>query len=131
MTNTGSGSVLESPGGLSERAIAFLRDKASRTSFDPGRVGDDLREDIRNAYGEPNEPIVLLLERLQTRFGGLTYESGFFQTNVTFSPVCEPDEADEELEILYAVETASPAGASVKSNGEVEVGIDDSGIIEF
>jgi hypothetical protein len=39
--------------------------------------------------------------------------------------------AGEELEILYAVETASPAGASVKSNGDVEVGIDGSGIIEF
>jgi hypothetical protein len=126
-----SGFVLESPGELSGRAIAFLRDNARRTSFEQGLVGDELREEIRNVYGEGNEPIVALLERLQIRFGGLAYESGFFQANVEFAPVCEPDEADEELEILYAVETASPAGASVKSNGDVEVGIDGSGIIEF
>ncbi len=52
-----------------------------------------------------------MLEFVQERYGGLTYTSGFFDSDVFFTPVCEPEDPTEELEILYAVQTGSPAGA--------------------
>ncbi|MFI9642270.1 hypothetical protein ACIG87_19770 [Micromonospora sp. NPDC051925] len=75
--------------------------------------------------------MVVLLDRLQERYGGLSYESGFFQSHVTFAPVCDPEDPNEELEILYAVETGSPVGASVKIDGQVEIGLDSAGFREF
>ena len=123
--------ILQSRGSLSERAFAFLRATASRAEFDPGLTGGDLRDEIFRVYGTYNDPIVLLLDNLQNRYGGLTYQSGFFDAVVTFSPVCEPEDPAEDLEVLYAVETGSPAGASIKPTGEVEVGVDGEGVIEF
>ncbi|WP_229399357.1 hypothetical protein [Micromonospora okii] len=96
-----------------------------------GLTGDALRAQIAATYGRSDEVIVGLLERLQSRYGGLSYLSGLFGSQVRFAPVCEPEDPTEELEILYAVETQSPAGASVKRTGEVELGMDGSGVVEF
>jgi hypothetical protein len=126
-----SGYVSEAPAELSGRALEFLRTKSQRVPVETGLTGDALRAEITRVYGTCDDRIVDLLSRLQSRYSGLSYESGFFQSQVTFAPVCEPDDPRDELEILYAVETASPAGASVKVTGEVEIGLDGTGAIEF
>ncbi|GAA2559991.1 hypothetical protein GCM10010435_34080 [Winogradskya consettensis] len=126
-----SGYILESPGALSARAVRFLRTASHRVPIDHGLTGERLRREIDRVHGRPDDDIVALLDRLQKRYSGLSYGSGFFQSKVTFSPVCEPEHPDEELEILYAVETGSIAGASVKPTGEVEIGIDALSTIEF
>jgi hypothetical protein len=123
--------VLDSPGALSSRAQEFLRTRARRQSFDPGLVGDALRERIFDVYGRPNEKIVTLLDSIQRRYGGLTYQSGFFDAKVVYSPVCEPDDMDDDLEILYAVETGGPTGASVRADETVVVGLDQHELREF
>ncbi|GAA4440237.1 hypothetical protein [Phytohabitans houttuyneae] len=123
--------VAASSAGLSTRATEFIRARSHRARFDRGITGERLRDEIARVYGRPNDAIVDLLDALQSRYGGLTYESGFFQTVVRFAPVCEPEDALEELEILYAVVTGGPAGASVKANGGVEVGLDAAGVVEF
>jgi hypothetical protein len=123
--------VLKAPGTLSHRAIEFLRSNSRRVDFDRGYTGDRLRQRIVDVYGGPNDEIIDLLDRLQSRYGGLTYLSGFFESDVLFGPVCEPDDAEEDLEILYAVQTGSPVGASVKSDGSVEIGLDQEGVAEF
>ncbi|GAA2500698.1 hypothetical protein [Winogradskya humida] len=126
-----SGYLLESPVALSARAVRFLRSGSHRVTVDRGLTGDRLRREINRVHGRPDDDIVTLLAQLQTRYSGLTYTSGFFQSKVTFAPVCEPEHPDEELEILYAVETGSIAGASVKPTGQVEIGIDALSTIEF
>jgi hypothetical protein len=123
--------VVTAPGTLSHRAVDFLQANSRRVGFDRGPTGDRLRRQIIAVYGEPKDRIVDLLDRLQARYGGLSYRSGFFETDVVFSPVCEPEDAEEELEILYAVQTGSPAGASVKVDGSVEIGLDGAGVVEF
>lgn len=127
----GSRYIVDCPEGLSERAIRFLRSSSRRVDFERGLTGQSLQREIVRVYGGPNDLIGSLLDRLQERYGGLSYESGFFQSSVTFAPVCDPEDPDDELEILYAVETGSPAGASVKIDGQVEVGLDSAGIREF
>ncbi|MEU1604726.1 hypothetical protein [Micromonospora matsumotoense] len=122
--------ILDAPGGLSERALEFLRRSARRVPFDRGLTGDRLSREIQRLQGRPCDEFVHLLESVQARYGGLAYTSGFFQGPVRFSPVCEPEEAEEELEILYAIETGSPAGASIKADGQVEIGVDGAGVLE-
>lgn len=122
----------ESPGGLTVRAARFIRARTQRAVVDAGLTGDALRAQIAAAtYGRSDEVSVDLLERLQSRYGGLSYLSGLFGSQVCFAPVCEPEDPGEELEILYAVESHSLAGASVKRTGEVELGLDGSGVVEF
>jgi hypothetical protein len=123
--------VLSSPGSLSTRALEFLRKHASRQPFDPGLGGDELRHVIGEVYGRPNERMVSLLESVQARYGGLAYPSGFFDTDVVFLPVCEPEDADAELEISYAVRCEGPASASLSADGTVFVGRDGNGVAEF
>jgi hypothetical protein len=123
--------VLYSPGSLTARAQAFLRACSNRKRFDRGLVGERLRSKIEAVYGYPDERIVVLLDSIQGRYGGLTYRSGFFDSSITFSPTCEPESLNEKLEILYAIETGGPAGASVRVDGTVAVGLDDSEIAEF
>lgn len=72
-----------------------------------------------------------MVESVQSRWGGLTYQSGLFDSAVVFSPVCDPEESDEPLEIDYAVESASPAGASVDLEGRVLIGFDAGSVREF
>ncbi|MEU7959805.1 hypothetical protein [Micromonospora humida] len=131
MTEVPRAFVLDAPGRLSERAVEFLRRSARRVPFDRGLAGGRLSMEIERVYGRPREDFVRLLEGVQSRYGGLTYDSGFFQGPVQFSPVCEPEDAEDELEILYALETGSPAGGSVKADGQVEIGIDGAGVVEF
>ncbi|GAA0801677.1 hypothetical protein Sya03_06710 [Spirilliplanes yamanashiensis] len=119
------------PAALSDRARAFLDRRAVRAEFDRGLTGDRLRERIARVHGEPDERIVRLLDRLQAAYGGLRYPSGYFATPVEVTPVCEPEDPDDPLEILYAVRTASPLGASVHPDGGVEVGLDGAGVVEF
>ncbi|WP_173140064.1 hypothetical protein [Kibdelosporangium persicum] len=123
--------VLDSSEGLSARARHFLRSEARRLDFDPGLVGDELRKRIIAVYGNPNERMVGLLDELQGRYGGLAYRSGFFDANVAYTPMCEPEDADEELEILYVVQTGTSAGASVRADGTVVVGFDQWDVVEF
>jgi hypothetical protein len=123
--------VLNAPGALSDRAVTFLRNYSHRVNFDRGNTGNELRRQIVEVYGEPNDEIVELLDWLQSRYGGLAYQSGYFEADVTFSPVCEPEDPEEELEVLYAVQTGSSVGASVKSDGSIEIGFDQAGISDF
>ncbi|WP_147143967.1 hypothetical protein [Stackebrandtia albiflava] len=116
---------------LSERARSFLRVSSRRVNFERGLTGQSLQREIIKVYGRPNDVMVNLLDRIQERYGGLSYKSGFFDSPVTFAPVCDPEDPGDDVEILYAVETGSPLGASVKLDGEVEVGIDFLGIREF
>ncbi|WJK43716.1 hypothetical protein O7608_15670 [Solwaraspora sp. WMMA2056] len=123
--------IVDSPAGLSGRAVRFLRALSRRVDFERGLTGEILRREIVKIYGDSNDAIVDLLDRLQARYGGLSYASGFFQSDVIFAPSCDPGDVYEELEISYAVETGSPVGASVKIDGAVEVGLDYSGVREF
>jgi hypothetical protein len=123
--------VINSPAGLSSRARRFLDLCASRESVDLGLVGDGLRTALMEVYGIVDDQIVQLLERVQSRYSGLTYPSGYFDSTITFSPVCEPDVAEQDLEILYAVETDGPVGASLSRVGEVRVGVDAIDVVEF
>jgi len=123
--------VIDAPEPLSSRAANFLRTKARRQSFERGLAGERLEAEIRKVYGKSNDSFVRRLGQLQARYGGLTYHSGFFDSEVRFNPQCEPDSPDEELEILYAVETGGPIGASVTLRGDVEVGLDELGTVEF
>lgn len=123
--------ILDDHENLSTWAVNFLRTRSRRVHVDRGLSGDDLGDRIVQVYGQRNEAAVDLLTRLQSRYAGLSYESGFFQSDVIFAPACEPEDPDEELEILCAVETGSPAGASVRLTGEVEVGLDGAGVLEF
>lgn len=127
----GSRYIVDCPEGLSARAIRFLRSSSRRVDFERGLTGQILQREIVRVYGGPNGSTVSLLDRLQERYGGLSYESGFFQSYVTFAPICDPEDPNDELEILYAVETGSPAGASVKIDGQVEIGLDSAGYREF
>jgi hypothetical protein len=127
----GSRYIVDRPEGLSARAIGFLRSSSRRVAFERGLTGQSLQREIVRVYGGQNGSIESLLDRLQERYGGLSYESGFFQSPVTFAPVCDPEDPNDELEILYAVETGSPVGASVKIDGQVEIGLDSAGINEF
>ncbi|ROO61349.1 YD repeat-containing protein [Micromonospora sp. Llam0] len=131
MSATVSAYIVDSPAGLSGRAARFLRTLSRRVDFERGLTGEILRREIVKIYGDSNDAIVDLLDRLQARYGGLSYASGFFQSDVIFAPSCDPGDVDEELEISYAVETGSPVGASVKIDGAVEVGLDSSGVKEF
>jgi hypothetical protein len=54
-----------------------------------------------------------------------------FDAWVTFNPVCEPDDPQEDPEILYAVETGTPVGASIIRTGEVAIGWDDVEVLAF
>lgn len=128
---TVEGFVLNSPGPLSQRAQRFLTTRAHRVDFDRGLTGDALAKKIEEVYGRSRVGIVSLLDRLQERYGGLTYKSGYFDEQATFSPVCEPDDPSDEPEILYAVTTGAPTGASVHIDGVVEIGFDERGIAEF
>lgn len=131
MSAMGSRYIIDCPEGLSERAIRFLRSSSRRVDFERGITGERLQREIVRVYGGPNGLIGSLLDRLQERYGGLSYESGFFQSSVVFAPVCDPEDPSDELEISYAVETGSPVGASVKIDGQVEIGLDSAGIREF
>lgn len=123
--------VFFSPGALSLRAQDFLRRHASRQPFDEGVVGDHLRKNIAEVYSRPNERIVALLAGVQARYGGLAYPSGFFDAEVVFTPMCEPEDALEQLEISYAIQTAGPARASLAADGTVFIGLDRHGVAEF
>lgn len=123
--------IVDCPEGLSARAIDFLRSSSQRVYLERGLTGQNLQREIVRVYGGPNVFLESLLSRLQERYGGLSYVSGFFQSPVTFAPVCDPEDPSDELEIIYAVETGSPAGASVKIDGQVEIGLDSTGVVEF
>ncbi|GIH10861.1 hypothetical protein Rhe02_89280 [Rhizocola hellebori] len=131
-TQAGAGRfVLSDPGALSSRAQQFLRQQASRRPFDGGLSGDLLRRAIGEVYDKPNERMVSLLEWAQTRYGGLTYPSGFFDAEVVFTPVCEPEDALVQLEISHVVQTGTPAVASLSADGTVFIGVDGHGVAEF
>ncbi|WP_124773105.1 hypothetical protein [Micromonospora inaquosa] len=125
------GYVAEDPGRLTQRAQDFLHRCSRREDFDRGLVGADLDQEIRAVYVQSNGRIVSMLEFVQERYGGLTYTSGFFDSDVFFTPVCEPEDPTEELEILYAVQTGSPAGACLSADGVVIVGVDYHEVPEF
>src|SRR5688572_22694300 len=109
--------VFSNPGALSTRAQEFLRKHASRGPFDAGLGGDQLRGVIDEVYGRPNERMVSLLESVQARYGGLRYVSGFFDTEIVFTPVCEPEDSTEVLEISYAIETGGAPVACLSADG--------------
>lgn len=123
--------VLDAPGGLSSRARAFLAAGATRVEVDLGLTGEALRAEMARVYGDVDEVLLQTLEAAQARYAGLSYRSGFFDAIVKFAPSFEPDADDDELEILYAVDTGSVAGASLTKHGEVEVGVDAAGLLEF
>lgn len=118
------------PGILSNRAQAFIAMSSHRVSYDRQLAGEALRDAIRNVHGEIDYEIADLLAVVQGRYGGLTYESGYFGNTATYTPVCEP-EADEELDILYAIQTGTSAGASLDPRGAVQIGWDERRTSEF
>jgi hypothetical protein len=82
-------------------------------------------------YGAVDDGVVRLLDAVQERYSGLTYNSGFFDSTVIFSPVCEIESSDDEIEISYAVDTGGAAGAFLTRDGEVNIGLDNVGVVEF
>ncbi len=126
-----SGFVFTDPGGLTDRAQAFLKRHGRRVPFDAGLTGDVLRSVIAEVYGRPSERVVSLVEWAQQRYGGLSYPSGFFGAEVVFAPVCEPEDALQELEISDAISTGGPARASLSGDGTVYIGLDGTGVAEF
>ncbi|WP_447006691.1 hypothetical protein ACRAKI_09535 [Saccharothrix isguenensis] len=126
------GFVLDDPGGLSKRAVEFLEAHAERISYDVGLTGDELRRHLVDVFG-PGQygDVVSLVESVQRRWGGLAYRSGLFDGPVVFSPMCDPENADEPLEIEYAVASGSPAGASIDLQGGVLIGFDGNYVKEF
>jgi len=126
-----AGFITSDPGSLSIRAQRFLSRCASRRSYGRGLTGGELRKRIQDVYGRPFDNIVTLLDQVQTRYGGLTYRSGFFDSTVLFSPSCEPDDPSDQLEILYAIQTGGPTGASLYADGSVAIGLDQFEVREF
>lgn len=90
--------IVDSPEGLSARAVGFLRGSSRRVDVERGLTGRDLEREIVRVHGGSDGSMESLLHRLQERYAGLSYESGFFQTPVVFAPVCEPDDPHDELE---------------------------------
>ncbi|QQQ74180.1 hypothetical protein IOD16_23535 [Saccharothrix sp. 6-C] len=116
--------VLDDPGALSKRAIEFLGAHAEEYAYDVDLIGDALRSRLVEVFGPGKyDDIVSLVEHVQQRWGGLAYRSGLFDGPVTFSPMCDPEDADGPLEIEYAVESAGPAGASIGLDGGVLIGL--------
>jgi len=122
--------VLDSPQGLSSTAQRFLRENACRVEFDRELTGEELRRDMLTVNGFVDEELLILLDRIQARYGGLSYPSGYFGNTVEFTPVCEP-EMGEELHISYAVQSGTAAGAQLNRDGAVEVCFEDKGLLEF
>ena len=123
--------IIDDPRDLSLRAVDFLTKKATRIEVDLGLTGEMLRSEMARVYGDADETFLRTLSAVQARFAGLSYWSGLFGAVVKFAPSFEPDADDDELEILYAVDAGSVAGASLTKFGEVEVGVDAAGLIEF
>ncbi len=124
--------VLDSPGGLSARAQRFLAAEAVRVVEDPGPSDAELRERMAELYGTVDEDFLVLLRSVQRRYLGLSYDSGYFDgSRVTYSPTFDPEPGDTDLEILYAVSMEANVGASLTDKGQVEVGFDQWGLVEF
>ncbi|MGI5185568.1 hypothetical protein ACQEVZ_55930 [Dactylosporangium sp. CA-152071] len=123
--------VMDSPQGLSHRATAFLAQHAARVEVDPGLTGDALRTALESVRGAVDEVLIQTLEGLQARYAGLTYPSRFFDSVVTFVPVCEPDPYEGEDEISYVVETGTDCGGSATRTGELVVSEGTASTIEF
>lgn len=126
-----SGFIMDSPDGLSPRARAFLANNATRVKVNLELTGEALRSEMVRVIGGVDEVLLRTLSVAQARYAGLSYQSGFFDATVKFAPSFEPDAEDDELEILYAVDTGSVAGASLTKFGEVDIGVDALGFIEF
>ncbi|MFD6752077.1 hypothetical protein [Micromonospora gifhornensis] len=123
--------VLDEPGGLSARAQRFLAAEAVRVVEDPGPSDAELRERMAELYGTVDEDFLVLLSSVQRRYLGLSYDSGYFDGRVTYSPTFDPEPGDTDLEILYAVSMQANVGASLTDKGQVKVGFDQYGLVEF
>ena len=123
--------VLDAPAGLSSRAQAFLASAAVRIDADPGLPDGVIREQMAQYFGSVDEAFLAYYRAVQRRYLGLRYQSGYFDAQVTYLPVFEPDPDEPEHVISYAVDTASVAGASLDGEGKVKIGVDEFELVEF
>ena len=121
--------IIDDPVGLSTLAAEFLRENGGRIEYDMGPSRQQLETDLAGLAGLG--VFLDFLEAIQERYGGLTYQSGYFREKIVFEPSCQPDlDPGEALEISYAVVTGTTTGASVDSSGTVIVGMSDE-VAEF
>ncbi|XVV00209.1 hypothetical protein ACQPW3_22440 [Actinosynnema sp. CA-248983] len=124
--------VLDDPKGLSKRAVRFLAMHGGRQPYDPGPTGEVLRRRLSGLL-EPaqRDEVAALLDRVQRRWGGLAYRSRLFGDDIRFAPSFDLEDVPEPLEIEFAIETNSAAGASLALDGSVLIGFDAAGVREF